>query len=232
MTRKKQENESGKSATGFDPSRFRVSQDFAAQIGVRESTNTVEVRRPKRQEWIRTNPREPWAMQTCLLDFQEARECYLVDPDLWGELQDEIVTKLPVTSVSHAGGVFLWPIKLPDTFGKIDPWNESALAAALEAENTWTPRATLGSLPASGSAGSAVARPAAHIRLAAGHGWRSHASCSGMARPLHHEHDHAVCPPCSRTRPGAHPNPGTSVVVAKPCQKKKPGTTFEVIPGF
>ena len=72
-----------------------------------------------------------------MLELKEERETYLVDPALWGELAAEIVPKVVFTSINRQGVVSLWPIRLPDTNGRLDDWNQSALDAATLAMNEW-----------------------------------------------------------------------------------------------
>jgi len=120
----------------LDPAALRLTQDFSA-IGVKKALLTVPVRKPNRQEFIRVHPDEGYRLQTTLLELKEERETYLVDPALWGELVVEIVPKVIFTSITRQGVVSLWPIRLPDTNGRLDEWNQSALDAATLAMSEW-----------------------------------------------------------------------------------------------
>jgi len=66
----------------FDPSRLRLSQDFAATVGVKQALITVPVRKPNKQEFIRVHPDEAYRLETAVLELKEEREIYLVDPSL------------------------------------------------------------------------------------------------------------------------------------------------------
>jgi len=63
----------------FDPSRLRVSQDFAKTLGVRKLLTTVPVRKPNRQEFIRVHPGEDYRLETVILELKEDRESYLIE---------------------------------------------------------------------------------------------------------------------------------------------------------
>ena len=58
-------------------------------------------------------------------------------PELWSELQNEIVPKVLFTAMTRQGDLFVWHIRLPDVDGKLHEWNKSALEAAKHAETKW-----------------------------------------------------------------------------------------------
>ncbi len=41
------------------------------------------------------------------------------------------------TSISRQGDLFLWPIRMPGTDGRLDTWNASALEAAQRGRGRW-----------------------------------------------------------------------------------------------
>ena len=121
----------------FDLSRLRLSQDFAQTLGVRKLLNTVPVRKPTRQEFIRTHSNKDYSLVTAVLDLKEERENYLVSPDLWQELPSELTPKLLCTCINRQGVLTLWPIRMPGADGRLDTWNASALDAAEKARSRW-----------------------------------------------------------------------------------------------
>ncbi|MHC4402523.1 MAG: hypothetical protein ACYTG0_22905 [Planctomycetota bacterium] len=123
----------------FDPARLRLSQDFAANLGVKKALLTVPVRKPAKEWWIQTHPDDAYRIQTAVLELKEDRETYLVDPSLWSELATESTfgPRAIFTSMTRQGALFLWPIRLPGPDGKIDDWNRSALEAADMARGRW-----------------------------------------------------------------------------------------------
>lgn len=123
----------------FDPERLRLSQDFAAGLGVKKALLTVPVRKPAKEWWVQVHPDPDFRLQTAVLELKEDRETYLVDPSLWPELATES-TFSPrglFTAVNRQGVLFLWPVRLPGPDGKIDEWSRSALEAAGMAQGRW-----------------------------------------------------------------------------------------------
>jgi hypothetical protein len=132
-----------------DPSRLRLSQDFASAAGVRKVLTTIPVRKPSREWFVRTHPDPAYRLETAVLELKEDREIYLVAPALWEALATEptFSPKLLVLTVNRQGVVFLWYLRLPGPDGKIDDWSRSALEAANEAKKSWvrvTPNMSLG----------------------------------------------------------------------------------------
>lgn len=123
----------------FDPARLRLSQDFGAAVGVKKALLTVPVRKPSKEWFIQTHPDEAYRIQTAVLELREDRETYLVDPELWPELSTESTfgPRAIFTAITRQGVVFLWPIRLPGSDGKLDDWNQSALDAAAMAKGRW-----------------------------------------------------------------------------------------------
>lgn len=121
----------------FDPARYRLSQDFAAGLGVKRVLTTVPVRKPYRQEFVRVRPGETWRLETALLEDTVNRETFLVEPRLVPELTDDVTATVLFTAISRQQAVFLWPVKLPRPDGRSNRWNDSALAAARLAEDRW-----------------------------------------------------------------------------------------------
>jgi hypothetical protein len=121
----------------FDLDKLRLSQDFAATLGVKKALLTVPVRRPNRQEFIRVHPGVDWRLETVILEVKEEREVYLVDKNLWGQLPGELIPKVLFTVINRQDVLTLWPIRLPGEDGRHDEWNRSALEAAEMAQKAW-----------------------------------------------------------------------------------------------
>lgn len=77
------------------------------------------------------------AFQTAILELKEDRENYLVAPNLWTELPNEIKPTILFTTISRQKVLALWPIRLPDESGRRNEWNQSALEAAQLAMRNW-----------------------------------------------------------------------------------------------
>ena len=80
--------------------------------------------------------------------MSDDNETYIVAPSLHDSLNQEIVAKRLVTSITRQGVLFLWPIRLPGADGKLDEWNRVAGEAAKLAITDWVrlvPNRALGS---------------------------------------------------------------------------------------
>jgi len=119
---------------------LRLKQNFDEIVGARPVLATVAVRKPGPQEWFRVHSDSSWRLQTTLLQLKEDRENYLISPDLWPQLWDEILPIVIYTAVSRQGEPFLWPVRLPKTDGKTDKFMETDLTAAKAAETQWVRR--------------------------------------------------------------------------------------------
>ena len=123
----------------FDPASLRLSQDFAANLGVKKQLLSVPVRKPYGAWFVRVHPGPDYRLETMVIDLKEDREIYLVDKPLWSALAGEstLSPRALFTAVNRHGDVFLWPVRLPGPDGKIDEWSRTALEAAMLAQNSW-----------------------------------------------------------------------------------------------
>jgi hypothetical protein len=123
----------------FDPSRVRLSQDFAAMTSVKTHVLVVPIRKPTKHEWVQFHPDEAWRIQVAVIVYKDERESYyVVDSALWPNLTAEIVPILLVATVSTQGAFFLTPIRLPGPDGRHNDWHRSLLdAVALGQKGDW-----------------------------------------------------------------------------------------------
>jgi hypothetical protein len=123
----------------FDPARLRLSQDFSAALGVKKLLTTVPVRKPSKEWFVRCHPDQTYRIETFVIELKEDSETYLVDPSLWQTLAGESTfsPRMLITTVNKQGTVFLWPIRLPGSDGKLDEWSKSAMEAANHATKGW-----------------------------------------------------------------------------------------------
>lgn len=127
----------GAQIDSFDPSHLRLSQNFAATVGVKKALVTVPVRKPSKQEFVRVHPDVTYRLETAVLELKEEGETYLVDPSLWSELPSELTPKVLFTTMNRQGVLTLWPVRMPGEDGRLDEWNASALEAANMARDRW-----------------------------------------------------------------------------------------------
>src|SRR5262249_24699453 len=123
--------------TKIDLSQLRLSQNFGDAIGVKKALVTVPVRKPGRHDFVPVHPDPAFRIETAVIELKDENETYLVSPNLWSELPTELTPKILFTTINRQGVLFLWPVRLPGSDGKSNPWNESALSAAHMAMNTW-----------------------------------------------------------------------------------------------
>ena len=121
----------------FDPRRLRIGQRASEGQDVRRILVSVLVRKPNRQEFIRTHSDPEMWMAAAILEFKQDRQSFIVSPELAPYLPGEAVSKLLVPTITNHGALFLWPIKLQDEQGRLDEWNSVALEAAERARSKW-----------------------------------------------------------------------------------------------
>lgn len=122
----------------FDPRRLRYSQSRSEGPTARKIVSVVQVRKPNRQEFVRVHPDPAMRIETLVLDFKAEGMTYLVDPEIEPAIPGECTAKMLYLAVTRQGAVLLWPVRLPDDQGNLDPYNSAAHQAALIAETKWT----------------------------------------------------------------------------------------------
>ena len=122
---------------GIDLSKLRLSQDFASMAGVKKLLTVVQVHKPGSQDFIRVHPGQEWCLETAVLEDKLNRETYLVGQDLWPVLTNELIPKILFTTINRQGILLLWPIRLADKDGRLNPWHQSALDAVEKAKKSW-----------------------------------------------------------------------------------------------
>lgn len=116
---------------------LRLPQNFHEGLGVKRQLVSIPVRKPDRQWWIRVHPDAAYRIDTGIIEVQEQRESYLVAPQLRGELSGDVLYKTLALATNRQGSVFLWPVRLPDPDGRLDPWNTAAREAMALAAEKW-----------------------------------------------------------------------------------------------
>lgn len=122
---------------GIDLNAMRLTQNFGASAGVKKIITTIPVRKPSNQAFVRVRTGDEWRMPVAVLQLKDDGECYLVMPQLFGELAQEARPKMLYTGVTRDGNLFLWPINMPGEDGRLDAWSQSAHSAAQMAETSW-----------------------------------------------------------------------------------------------
>jgi hypothetical protein len=121
----------------FDPASLRIDPSNELDLGVKKVLTHVAVRKPHRQEFVRTHLAAEYRCIMAVLELKEVQESYLVDPSIARELPAEIRLVDMRLCTTRAGTLFLWPVALPAADGRTNPWHQTARAAAELAETQW-----------------------------------------------------------------------------------------------
>jgi hypothetical protein len=120
-----------------DLSKLRLDQSFLETAGAKKILTTVPVRKPNKQDFVRVHPaaefREPFAV----IELRDDRERYLITPAIAAALPTEIVTEMFYTAINRQKVVFLWPVRLPASDGRVIEWHRSGQEAVERAMSKW-----------------------------------------------------------------------------------------------
>jgi hypothetical protein len=121
----------------LDLNEFRINQDFSLHVQARKTAVCVPVQRPDRQQWVFLHPDPAWRVHVALLEDKSNRRSYLVAPEIVPDVTEDLTAKLLIAYVTRTGNPGLWGVRLPDEGGRIDTFNESALAIIASHTNQW-----------------------------------------------------------------------------------------------
>jgi hypothetical protein len=119
----------------YDPEKLRLKSNLEASVA-KTVILTLSVRsNPPKQDFVRTHP--TLRLDVALLELKEEREFYLVRPEMYAELAEEIISVRLYLTATRLGGIFLWAVRLPSTDGRRDLWQASRENAAVAAMTDW-----------------------------------------------------------------------------------------------
>ena len=122
----------------FDPSKLRIDHTSGAALGAQRVILNVPVRKPPPQAFIRVHSSPEMRLDVLVIDLKNERETYLVTPQMALALAAEAkLVRLYVCLPRVGGGIFLWPVRMPDDTGRDNPWNVSARKAAELGMKSW-----------------------------------------------------------------------------------------------
>jgi hypothetical protein len=128
-------------ADPFDAASLRLTPTLEAGMGVKTALLAIQVRKPKKGEFIRAHHNSDYHMWAGTLEIETdgQKEIYLLHPTLWSDLEDEPVRKkkLLVTCVTRQNKVFLWPLNEIVSTNRRDTWNRTAMEAFEYAKKGW-----------------------------------------------------------------------------------------------
>jgi hypothetical protein len=120
-----------------DISKLRLSQEFLETAGAKKILTTVPVRKPRSQDFVRVHPDVKFREAFAVIELKDDRERYLIMPEIAAALPTEIATEMLYTAINRQRVVFLWPVRLPSSDGRILEWHRSAQEAAERAMHYW-----------------------------------------------------------------------------------------------
>jgi hypothetical protein len=121
----------------FNLSALRLDQTFLETGGAKKVLSTVPVRKPHPQHFIRVHPDALFRKPFAVIELKEDRELYLVMPSIAAQLPAEITTVMLFTAITRQKILFLWPVRLPASDGRVNEWHRSAMEHAERAMQTW-----------------------------------------------------------------------------------------------
>lgn len=124
-------------ANPFDLDALRLGPADADGFGVSKMLLRVPVEKPDKQDFFRLDPRPEFQLTTAILRLEKTKECFLVAPEVRPALPSDIRPAILRLGVYRNGDPFIWPIFLPADTTRRNPWHETAMAAAAQAEKRW-----------------------------------------------------------------------------------------------
>jgi hypothetical protein len=121
----------------FDPERLRISLDHTEGVGVKKIINTIPVRKPDKQDYIRVHTDQSYRLQVAVIDLRADRETFLVLPEIARDIPGEYAMVTIFTCITRAGIVFLWPVRSPSSDSRKSDWGRSEAEAAEMAMRRW-----------------------------------------------------------------------------------------------
>ena len=121
----------------FDVSALRLKGNIADDSGTRKILAHVRVGKPDKQTFFRVNPDPDRRIVMAILELKEENETYAVAPEIAEQLSGEIKRVEIRLCVTNQGVSFLWPVPMPSSDGRENPWYKTARLAAEHAETDW-----------------------------------------------------------------------------------------------
>jgi hypothetical protein len=121
----------------LDALKVRDAEDASALV---ESVRTyVPVRKPSREIFFRSNPKQEYQLEALVLELKEEGETLLISPTLQNALLGEkcVGRRILRLCVTRQGVAFIWPLR-PPAADRADAWASTALDAVTHAERRWT----------------------------------------------------------------------------------------------
>ena len=123
--------------TALNLKSLRLPANYGATLGVKKLLTNVLVGRPKKSNFFRTHPADEMTFPSMILENKEARESYVVDPEVAQEISELVRPVMLHAAIDRQNNVFLIPVPLPGEDGTRNPWHESLAQAVEHAKLHW-----------------------------------------------------------------------------------------------
>jgi len=121
---------------GIDLNALRLSQDYIEAAGVTKLRTTVPVRKPNKTEFLQVHPDHHFDLY--MVELKDENEIYFVLPEFLVDVTDIAVPVSLRLAVNRQAVAYLWPLRLPTSDRRDNPWHISARdAAARGASGRW-----------------------------------------------------------------------------------------------
>ena len=116
---------------------LRLPANYGATLGVKKLLTNVPVSKPKKPQFFRTHAAEDMTFAAMFLEQKEARESYVVLPNVAQEISELVRPVMLHTAIDRQNNVFLIPVPLAGEAGTRNPWHESLAQAVELAKQKW-----------------------------------------------------------------------------------------------
>ncbi len=121
----------------FNPLSLRIDPSMGSELGVKKALLHLSVRKPTRQEYFRAHPSTEYRLNIAILELKEDRETYVVVPEIAAAFPGETRAVDLRLCCNRSGTPFLWPVPLPTSDGRENPWHKTSREIATRAETAW-----------------------------------------------------------------------------------------------
>jgi hypothetical protein len=116
---------------------LRLPANYGEILGVKKLLTNVPVGKPKKHQFFRAHPSDDITFAAMLLEQKEARESYLVTPDIAQQISELVRPVTLHAAIDRQNNVLLIPVPLPGESGSRNPWHESLAMAIDHSKLKW-----------------------------------------------------------------------------------------------
>jgi hypothetical protein len=125
------------STTAIDIKSLRLAADYGETLGVKKVLTNVPVGKPKKHQFFRAHPSDDMTFAALILEQKEARESYLVMPDVAQQISELVRPVTLHTAIDRQNNLLLIPVPMPGESGLRNPWHESLAMAIDHSKLKW-----------------------------------------------------------------------------------------------